>query len=258
MGIPRGETARGNAGVCSEPCGGVSGATSLPHSPLSCPASCGASSTPRLLGSSTGVSGILDRPIPATPRLRRGFSLQARRSFSEGGKSGDDGWSGGRVATRMSSRTSERSERRSGIHNHECLCGASLELQSRSQHTAVEMGPGSRFAWPGRRVFVWLASNSPLSCPASCGASSTPRLLGSSTGVSGILDRPIPATPRLRRGFSLQARRSFSEGGKSGDDGWMCGAIPPPSPAAPENPRGRAGLRCARHRSLRQGQNSRE
>ena len=63
-------------------CGGVFGAmrvrvlfgaTSLPHSPLSCPASCGASSTPRLLGSSTGVSGILDRPI----------------------KSGDDGWSRG-------------------------------------------------------------------------------------------------------------------------------------------------------------------
>ena len=73
MGIPRGETARGNAEVCSEQCGGVFGATSLPHSPLSCPASCGASSTPRLLGSSTGVSGILDRPI----------------------KSGDDGWSRG-------------------------------------------------------------------------------------------------------------------------------------------------------------------
>ena len=73
MGIPRGETARGNAGVCLEQCGGVFGATSLPHSPLSCPASCGASSTPRLLGSSTGVSGILDRPI----------------------KSGDDGWSRG-------------------------------------------------------------------------------------------------------------------------------------------------------------------
>jgi hypothetical protein len=62
-GIPRGETARGNAGVCLEQCGGVFGATSLPRSPLSCPASCGASSTPRLLGSSTGVFGILDRPI---------------------------------------------------------------------------------------------------------------------------------------------------------------------------------------------------
>ncbi|MCC8982023.1 hypothetical protein [Bradyrhizobium acaciae] len=31
----------------------------------------------------------------------------------------------------------------------------------------------------------------PLSCPASCGASSTPRPLGSSTEVSGMLDRPV-------------------------------------------------------------------
>jgi hypothetical protein len=37
----------------------------------------------------------------------------------------------------------------------------------------------------------------------------------------GLLDRPVPATPRLRRGFIMLARRSFSEGGKPGDDG--CG-----------------------------------
>src|SRR6476619_1827320 len=33
-----------------------------------------------------------------------------------------------------------------------------------------------------------------------CGRSNTPRLLGSSTAVSGILDRPVPAAPRLRCG----------------------------------------------------------
>ena len=49
-----------------------------------------------------------------------------------------------------------------------------------------------------------------------CEASSTPRLLGSSIAVSGILDRPVPSTPRLRRGS--RARRSFSEGGKPGED----------------------------------------
>src|SRR6266852_2495121 len=32
---------------------------------------------------------------------------------------------------------------------------------------------------------------SPLSCPASSGASSTPRPLGLSTAASGILDRPV-------------------------------------------------------------------
>jgi hypothetical protein len=31
----------------------------------------------------------------------------------------------------------------------------------------------------------------PLSCPASCGVSSTPRPFGSITAVSGILDRPV-------------------------------------------------------------------
>jgi len=37
--------------------------------------------------------------------------------------------------------------------------------------------------------------------------------------VSGILGRPVPAPPRLRRGFPVLARRSFtSGGGKPGDD----------------------------------------
>ncbi|RXH19707.1 hypothetical protein EAS54_05845 [Bradyrhizobium guangzhouense] len=35
----------------------------------------------------------------------------------------------------------------------------------------------------------------------------------------GVLDRPVPAPPRLRRGLHQRsARRSFSEGGKPGDD----------------------------------------
>ena len=66
-----------------------------------------------------------------------------------------------------------------------------------------------------------------------CGRSSTPRLLGASVDVCRILDRPVPATPtafvrrrtsavkRLRRGFAVLARRSFSEGGKPGDDGCL-------------------------------------
>src|SRR5439155_8756058 len=36
--------------------------------------------------------------------------------------------------------------------------------------------------------------------------------------VTGILGRPVPATPRLRRGCTVLARRSFSGGGKPGDD----------------------------------------
>jgi hypothetical protein len=51
-----------------------------------------------------------------------------------------------------------------------------------------------------------------------CEASSTLRLLGSSADASGILDRPVPATPRLRRGSAVLARRNFSEGGEPGDD----------------------------------------
>ena len=44
---------------------------------------------------------------------------------------------------------------------------------------------------------------SPLSCPGLTGASSTPQLFDSSRGVSGIQDRPVPPTPRLRRGNEL-------------------------------------------------------
>jgi hypothetical protein len=36
------------------------------------------------------------------------------------------------------------------------------------------------------------------------GASSAPRPIGSSTAVSGILGRPVPSTPRLRRGHELK------------------------------------------------------
>ncbi len=43
----------------------------LPHFPLSCPGLTGASSTPPSLGLSCAASGILDRPVPAPPRLRR-------------------------------------------------------------------------------------------------------------------------------------------------------------------------------------------
>jgi hypothetical protein len=41
----------------------------------------------------------------------------------------------------------------------------------------------------------------------------------------GVLDRPVPATPRLRRGFAVLARRSFSEGGKPGDDELFVSAV---------------------------------
>jgi hypothetical protein len=80
------------------------------------------------------------------------------------------------------------------------------------------------------QVKVCLVSTSSTVMPRECGASSTPRLPGSSTAVSGILDRPVPATPtafvrrrtsavkRLRRGSAVVARRSFSEGGKPGED----------------------------------------
>src|SRR2546425_11342768 len=66
---------------------------------------------------------------------------------------------------------------------------------------------------------------SPLASPmtGSDGESSMLRLLGPIADVSGILDRPVPATPRLRRGFAVLARRSFSEGGKPGDDDCVFG-----------------------------------
>ena len=36
------------------------------------------------------------RGVPATPRLRRGSAVLARRSLGEGGKPGDDEWKGRR------------------------------------------------------------------------------------------------------------------------------------------------------------------
>jgi hypothetical protein len=58
----------------------------------------------------------------------------------------------------------------------------------------------------------------PLSSPAKSGRSSTPRPIGSSSGVSGILGRPVPPSPKASAGPRAQGRRSFSEGGKPGDD----------------------------------------
>ena len=64
-----GKSCRENVGAC--------------HPPLSCPAK-GASSIPEASRLNTTVSGILDRPIPSPPRLRRGLRSQARRSLGEG------------------------------------------------------------------------------------------------------------------------------------------------------------------------------
>jgi hypothetical protein len=79
--------------------------------------------------------------------------------------------------------------------------------------------------------------------PREGGASSTRRPIDSITHVSGIPDRPVPATtrlpaprlpaprlpaprlpaPRLPRGFRSLARRSLGGGGKPGDDTVMPG-----------------------------------
>jgi hypothetical protein len=62
-------------------------------------------------------------------------------------------------------------------------------------------------------------SSRPLSViPRESGVSSTPRPIDSITDVSGILGRPVPSPPRLRRAMNSLGRRSFSEGGKPGDD----------------------------------------
>jgi hypothetical protein len=37
--------------------------------------------------------GVLDRPVPSPPRLRRATNSLGRRSLSEGGKPGDDSFS---------------------------------------------------------------------------------------------------------------------------------------------------------------------
>ncbi len=85
------------------------------------------------------------------------------------------------------------------------------------------MGPGSRFAWPGRRGFCTRVLNSVFKQPrwfsdrhceptgranarpmtGSSGVSSTPRFFASITHASGILGRPV----------------------KPGDDGLECGAF---------------------------------
>ncbi len=87
----------------------AAGTRACVFAPLSCPALCGASSTPRPLDSSRAVSGILI----ARSRLRQGFGVatisRARRSFSEGGKSGDDTENGsGSVALRPTSSSRRR------------------------------------------------------------------------------------------------------------------------------------------------------
>ena len=93
--------------------------------------------------------------------------------------------------------------------------------------------------------------------PRACGASSTPRPLGPSTAASGILDRPIPSTPGFDEGREFRARRSFGEGGKSGDDGESmarcqplmvrrrASAVSGRCSASPGEPRRRAG--CPRN-----------
>jgi hypothetical protein len=97
----------------------------------------GASSIPEAYRFSTAVSGMLDRPVPSTPtafvrrrtsavkRFRRGYAFRARRSFSEGGKPGDDNGERSRLkleceAIALSRRPGQArdSKRRSGTHSH--------------------------------------------------------------------------------------------------------------------------------------------
>jgi hypothetical protein len=62
-------------------------------------------------------SRMLGRPVPATPRLRRGFRCLARRSFSGGGKPGDDSYCGLRILY-VRHFGMRRLGRRPGIHTH--------------------------------------------------------------------------------------------------------------------------------------------
>ncbi len=55
-------------------------------------------------------------------------------------------------------------------------------------------------------------------------ASSTPRPLGSRTAASGIPDRPLPSTPRLRRGRKQGRAEALAEAGEAGDDDGENGA----------------------------------
>jgi hypothetical protein len=86
--------------------------------------------------------------------------------------------------------------------------------QRRAIRTFVVMGPGSRSrslssGAHSRDPLARLSGTTEIRCsppptaviPRASGVSSTPRLVGSITDASGILDRPVPSTPRLRRGI---------------------------------------------------------
>jgi hypothetical protein len=90
-----GRSCRENTKLCSEM------ATQAPHTRCHGPLHAG-HPVRRGFSAQARLSRILDRPVPATPtafvrrrtsavkRLRRGFPTLARRSFSEGGKPGED------------------------------------------------------------------------------------------------------------------------------------------------------------------------
>ena len=103
---------------------------------------CGASSTPRLSAQACRLWNT-GSPVPATPRLRRGSAVLARRSFSEGGKPGDDGclMSMERQFYPTSSRTSET---RSGIRTTNAAFLRSALATIPSPLTAVVMGSRPR------------------------------------------------------------------------------------------------------------------
>ena len=121
-----------------------------------------------------------------------------------------------------------------GTHTHECqllrCVGAPIPFIKNIGGYGSWLSPGRRGgeqSIPHARLdgLLRCARNDPEgACPVlcviarECEASSTLRLLGSSADASGILDRPVPSTPRLRRGSAVAARRSFSEGGEPGDD----------------------------------------
>ena len=209
-------------------CGGVSWSESLHALSAAMPRrSCGASSTPRLLGSPlTGVCGILGRPI----------------------KSGDDGWSRrwGQLSPGAGNprRPGPSNALGAGTHYPECLCGASLELHP--DHRAQRWKWVPARASLGRDDEFWFYTHLQpvaLSCPrfmrgiqyAAAYAAPSLELLWITAHIGG-------------NGSRLNARHGRDD----------VGAMARPSPATRENPRVRVGLRCARHRSLRPGQNSRE
>src|SRR5258708_30254343 len=83
-------------------------------SPLSCPASSGASSTPRPLGLSTAASGILDRPVipDRVGDRRRATTREGSLKFESATRA---------TTPSPSSRSSERDRTRSGIHTRRTL-----------------------------------------------------------------------------------------------------------------------------------------